>query len=180
MLAASASGFGSAWLATHWPQILAAQQQARQAARSGGKLEYLTPDQASSVAAVAAQIIPTDSTPGATEAGSVFFIDRALASFDRGQQAVYTKGLDELQTRARQAGAEKFSALSAAQQIETLKSIEKTPFFNAIRVHTIVGFFANPEYGGNNGKVGWELIGFDDKFFFRPPFGSYDRDAHKA
>src|SRR5262245_60928028 len=31
--------------------------------------------------AVTAQIIPTDSTPGAREAGVVQFIDRALASF---------------------------------------------------------------------------------------------------
>ena len=149
-------------------------------ARSGGKLEFLTPEQAVEVEAVASQIIPTDGTAGAKEAGSVYFIDRALASFDRGQQAVYAKGLDELQTKARQAGASNFSALSSAQQVEVLKGIEKTPFFNAIRVHTIVGFFSNPEYGGNDGKVGWKLIGFDDKFYFRPPFGSYDRDAHKA
>ena len=77
-------------------------------------------------------------------------------------------------------GVARFSALSPAQQIEALRSIEKTPFFNAIRTHTVIGFFANPEYGGNDGKVGWKLIGFDDAFHFKPPFGSYDRDAHKA
>ena len=180
LLAASATGFGSAWLATHWPEILAAQEQARQAARAGGKLEFLTPDQAVEVEAVTAQIIPTGSTPGAREAGSVYFIDRALASFDRTQQAVYVKGLDDLQAKARQMGVARFSALSPPQQIEALRSIEKTPFFNAIRTHTVIGFFANPEYGGNDGKVGWKLIGFDDAFNFKPPFGSYDRDAHKA
>jgi gluconate 2-dehydrogenase gamma chain len=181
MLMTSATGLSSAWLAAHWPQILAAQQQARQVARSGGgKLEFLTPDQAVEIDAMASQIIPTDSTPGAKEAGSVHFIDRALASFDRGQQAVYTKGLDDLQAKARQLGKDQFSALSSAQQIEVLKGIEKTPFFNAVRVHTIIGFFANPEYGGNDGKVGWKLIGFEDKFDFKPPFGSYDRDAHRA
>ena len=181
MLAASATGLSSAWLAAHWPEILAAQEQARRVARSGGgKLEYLTPDQAVEVEAIAAQIIPTDSTPGAREAGSVHFIDRALASFERGQQAVYTKGLDELQTKVRQMGAAKFSAMSSAQQIEVLNSIEKTPFFNAIRTHTVIGFFSNPEYGGNDGKAGWRLIGFSDTFNFKPPFGSYDRDAHKG
>jgi len=180
MLITSATGLSAAWLAAHWPEILAAQEQARQVTRSGGKLEFLTPDQAVEVEAVASQIIPTDGTPGAREAGSVHFIDRALASFDRSQQAVYTKGLDDLQAKARQMGAARFSALSSAQQIQLLKGIEKTPFFNAVRVHTIIGFFSNPEYGGNNGKAGWKLIGFEDKFDFKPPFGYYDRDAHKA
>jgi gluconate 2-dehydrogenase gamma chain len=181
MLVTSATGLSSAWLAAHWPEILMAQEQARQVARSGGgKLEFLTPDQAVEVEAIASQIIPTDSTPGAKEAGSVHFIDRALASFDRGQQAIYTKGLDDLQAKARQMGADKFSSLNSAQQVEVLKGIEKTPFFNAVRVHTIIGFFSNPEYGGNDGKVGWKLMGFDDAFNFKPPFGSYDRDAHKA
>ena len=37
-----------------------------------------------------------------------------------------------------------------------------------------MGFFSNPEYGGNHDLVGWKLIGFEDRFFYKPPFGYYD------
>ena len=44
-------------------------------------LAVLTSGEARDVDAVASQIIPTDHTPGAHEAGAVYFIDRALATF---------------------------------------------------------------------------------------------------
>jgi hypothetical protein len=44
-------------------------------------------------------------------------------------------------------------------------------------VGTITGFLANPEYGGNSGKVGWRLVGFEDRFAWSAPFGWYDADA---
>jgi hypothetical protein len=68
-----------------------------------------------------------------------------------------------------------FSALKPAQQIQLLTSIEKTPFFKTVRDHTIMGVFASPQHGGNYDKVGWKLIGFEDKLAFAPPFGYYDR-----
>ena len=128
--------------------------------------------------AVAAQVIPTDDTPGSREARTVYFIDRALGTFDREKQPVYRKGLQELAARTAEMfpGAAKFSALTSEQQIQLLTAIEKTEFFNQVRLHTIVGFFANPEYGGNYNEIGWKLIGFEDKFVFSPPFGYYDRD----
>ena len=45
---------------------------------------------------MAAQIIPTDETPGAREAGVVYFVDRALTTFDVDQQPLYSAGLREL------------------------------------------------------------------------------------
>jgi hypothetical protein len=39
-----------------------------------------------------------------------------------------------------------------------------------------MGFFIDPAYGGNFNQIGWKLIGFEDKFNFKPPFGYYDRD----
>ena len=127
----------------------------------------------------AAQIIPTDETPGAREAGSVYFIDRALTTFDRERQALYTEGLKNLQAKTRELFPEstRFSGLSAERQIQVLKAIESTPFFAQIRTHTITGFLANPEYGGNRGQTGWKLIGFEGKFRYEPPFGYYDGEG---
>jgi gluconate 2-dehydrogenase gamma chain len=127
------------------------------------------------VESVAAQIIPTDDTPGAREAKVIYFIDRALTTFDRDKQPLYTEGLKDLQTKTRELfpNTERFSSLTAAQQIQLLSAIERTPFFEQVRLHTIGGFFADPKYGGNAGKVGWQLIGFEDKFHWSPPFSPH-------
>jgi len=177
LLVQSASGAGAAWVASHWAGILAAQQHAQRAGKPGkaAGFEFLSPEQAAEVESVAAQIIPTDDTPGAREAKVIYFIDHALTNFDRDKQPLYTQGLKDLQTKTRELfpNTERFSSLTVAQQIQLLSAIERTPFFEQVRLHTIVGFFADPKYGGNAGKVGWQLIGFEDKFHWSPPFSPH-------
>jgi hypothetical protein len=41
---------------------------------------------------------------------------------------------------------------------------------------TAAGMFANPAYGGNRDKIGWKLLGFEDRYIWQQPFGYYDRD----
>ena len=168
-------GSASAWFATHYADILSAQNHVQAAGADRG-LAFFTPEQAAEVEAMAAQIIPTDATPGAREARVIQFIDRALVTFDSENQSAYTDGLTELakQTAQRFPGTAKFSTLSSARQIELLTAIEETPFFNLVRTHTITGFFSSPVHGGNYGKAGWELIGYDDALDHSPPFGYYD------
>jgi gluconate 2-dehydrogenase gamma chain len=174
----SAAGLSGAWVAANYSGIVAAEDYVLQAAQSGKpvSLQFFTPDQAAEIEAMAAQIIPTDETPGAREARVINFIDRALATFAKNEQGRYTKGLGELQAQTSQMfpGSTKFSALSPEQQIKVLTAMEKTPFFNTVRTHTIIGFFASPVHGGNQDKIGWKLIGYDDSLNFRPPFGYYD------
>lgn len=176
----SLTGVSSVWLALRLPEIVAAQEHAHHSAQSAApaKLEFFTPEQAKEVEAIAAQIIPTDDTAGAREAHAIFFIDRALTTFDKDQQAQYTKGLKELQLRQKKLfpRSAKFSDLSSDQQITLLKKIEKTPFFNLVRTHTVMGCFSDPEYGGNFNGVGWKMISFEDRFNYKPPFGYYDRE----
>lgn len=176
----SLSGVSSAWLALRLPEIIAAQEHAHRAVQSTTpiKFEFLTPEQAVEVEAIAAQIIPTDDTPGAREAKVIYFIDRALTTFDKENQPAYTKGLRELQTRQKRMfkNSARFSDLNSEQQIKVLKAFEKNPFFEIVRTHTIMGFFCDPSYGGNHDKAGWNLIGFKDEFYFKPPFGYYDRE----
>jgi gluconate 2-dehydrogenase gamma chain len=178
VLVGAASGLSSAWLVSNWPGILAAQEHARQVTKSGqpAAFGFFAPDQAVEVEAMAAQIIPTDATPGAREARVVLFIDRALTTFARDSQPLYVRGLQELQAKTMELypNAGKFSALTSEQQIQTLTAIEKTRFFNMVRTHTVIGFFARPEHGGNYDKIGWKLIGYDDSLNHKPPFGYYD------
>jgi gluconate 2-dehydrogenase gamma chain len=180
----SLTGVSSAWLASRLPEIVAAQEHAHHAAQSDAptKFEFLTPEQAAEVEAMAAQIIPIDDTPGAREARVIYFIDRALTTFDKDKQQQYVKGLKELQAKQKKMfkNSAKFSDLTAEQQIKVLKAFEKRDFFETVRVHTVMGFFADPSYGGNFNNAGWKLIGFEDQFYFKPPFGFYDREYKEA
>ncbi len=174
----AAAGYG--WLISHWPEVCAAQQHAHVAAQAGApvKFEFFTPEQAAEVEAIAAQIIPTDDTPGAREARVIYFIDRALATFASEERAAFLEGLKELRSRVKKKfkTTNRFSELSSEQQIQLLKAIEESQFFELVRTMTIIGMFANPSYGGNYNQVGWKLLGFEDQFYFEPPFGFYDRD----
>src|ERR1035438_10227021 len=70
----------------------------------------------------------------------------AAASFGRSRSgtlrsagiALYIAGLKMLGEKS----GGRFSDLSAARQIEMLRSIEKTDFFDLVRQHTIMGFFS--------------------------------------
>src|SRR5271155_3348491 len=94
----SVAGAGSAWLSLAWPEVLAAQQHARHtmravAAGDPAKLEFLTPAQAADVEAIASLIIPTTDTPGAREAGVVYFIDRSLRTLGADEQKNFADAL---------------------------------------------------------------------------------------
>ena len=177
-LVSSLSGVGAAWVAANLADIEAAEAYVQQAVRSGrpAAFAFFTAEQAAEIDAMAAQIIPTDSTPGAREARVVHFIDRALTTFEKGRQDDYRTGLDQLAAQTKQVfpAAARFSALTPDQQIQVLTAIEKSPFFNLVRTHTITGFFASPIHGGNANKVGWKLVNWDDSLNHKPPFGYYD------
>jgi len=173
----SVSGLGAAWVTVNYAGIVDAAAYAQQAAGSvRASFVFFTPLQAMDVDALAAQIIPSDATPGAREARVTHFIDRALTTFERDRQDDYRKGLAEVtaQTKRLVPGAPAFAALTSDQQMQVLTAMERTPFFNLVRTHTITGFLANPIHGGNANKIGWKLVGYDDSLHHMPPFGYYD------
>jgi gluconate 2-dehydrogenase gamma chain len=197
-LSQALTGISAAWISAHWPAMLSAASHARQAAQaaSPAKFEFFSPEQAREIDAIAARIIPTTDTPGAHEAGVVFFIDRALVTFAKEDQKTYAEGLPELEARVREMfpGTERFSAATLAQQDRVLESLDEQSggggrrtfqpragaqsFFEALRVHTISGFLIDPdsEKRGNRDGVGWKVIGRDNQHMFQPPFGYYDKD----
>lgn len=148
----------------------------KQAAAGTREFSYLDASTAADLEALAGAILPSDETPGAKEAGVVFFIDRALATFDRDKQGLYREGLAGVQQKRRELFPEiaSIASLSAAQCNDVVKSIEKTEFFEQLRTHTVMGFLATPEWGGNRNEAGWRLIGFEDAGMYQPPFGYYD------
>lgn len=139
-------------------------------------LRFFSSTEARVIVAACARIFPSDATgPGATEAGAVIYIDRQLAGPYGRDKYRYTKGpfVDSVPEHGYQAketlreiyragivslGA--FADLIPERQDETLRSIEKTVFFQMLRSHTLEGMFCDPMHGGNAGLIGWQLIGF--------------------
>lgn len=182
----ASTGVGAAWLAAAWPDVLSAQQHAHHMARAAAagtpaKLEYFTAAQAAEVEAVASLIIPTTDTPGAREAGVVYFIDRGLHTFATDQQKDFGAALETLAAKRKELfpASTDFASLTQAQQTEVLKAIEKTNAFGVLHFSTVAGFLSNPEDGGNKDEVGWKLIGFDGSPTHTPPFGYYDEQYMK-
>src|SRR6202011_1139359 len=114
----------AAWVSAHWPEMVAAATHAHQVVQSGEayKFEFFTPAEATEIDALSARIIPTDDTPGAREAGVLYFIDRALVTFASGDQQKYRNGLVDLQSHVKEKfpGMEKFSSATPEQQDELL------------------------------------------------------------
>jgi gluconate 2-dehydrogenase gamma chain len=145
------------------------------------RLVHFSPGDAAQIDAISSRILPSDDTPGAREAGVVYFIDQSLKGYAKEQAPIFADGLKSLgETVAKQHGsAATFASLTADQQDAALRDIEKTPFFNAIRVATLAGFLSLPKYGGNKDYIGWKFIGQDMAMEQKAPFGWYDRPENQ-
>lgn len=81
-----------------------------------------------------------------------------------GLRDLYTQGIAALDAEAasRHAGAT-FDTLSGDDRALVLASVagDQPAFFRALVENTLEGTFAAPEYGGNQGLVGWQLARYD-------------------
>lgn len=173
----STSALGGSWVSLNLPLILAAAQSACSHQASGKPWANLTEQEAVTLAAVTDQIIPPDESPGASEAGVVYFIDVALGSFFAANAGKLRDGFRDLDKRA---GSTGFAGLTLDEQTALLKTIESSFFFRAMLDLTRWGMFALPEYGGNRDHAGWKLIGFEHRHVWQAPFGYYDEQAARA
>lgn len=172
--------FGGSWITLSMPAILASAGVACKAKEEGGAFRVLSVSEAAEFEAIAARIIPSGETPGATEAGVIYFIDTVLADLEPDLLEPLQTGLLSLQTDIGNAhGATSFAGMHSSQQIEALQAIEETDFFETMRYLTIAGTFCNPSQGGNRDEVGWKLIGMERPGAAQPPFGYYDADYVK-
>ena len=177
-LSSSASLAKGSLLVLSMPAILTACQEATESRQAGAEFQNLSADEAAEFAAIAARIIPSDDTPGATEAGAIYFMDNVLGDPVREPiLAALRDGLRELQYEvATQHSESFFHLLNSDQQDELLRGIETSEFFNTIRYLTIAGTFSLPEYGGNRDNIGNNIIGMEFHNAWAPPYGYYDAD----
>ena len=125
------------------------------------------------VEAITGRIIPTDHEPGAIEAGCVNFIDKALAHEDAQARPLYALGVAGTEQVAQRRFGQAFSKLAPAEKDLVLVALEQgdapgwpegpvssVAFFATVRAHTILGFLADPKYGGNRDFAGWKVVGY--------------------
>ena len=177
-LKSSAAAVGGSWAIAGAPAALAIFDLAC-SNQAAGRFSVLSDLEAADVEALSSLIIPSDATgPGAREAGVVWFVDAALSQ-DHEELASVRVELAKLADLVREThGETTLAALSPEQQIAIAHSIEDSDFFESMRDATLSGLLAHPSHGGNRDKLGWQLIGFDDRHAWQPPFGHYDAPFH--
>lgn len=202
-LAQSAGTLGLLFLDSLTPQLIAQANEHARAANSAATTDFkfLTPQEAADFDAFAAQIIPsTDGTPGAREAGAVYFADYVLTAINPEQQQDFRGALAALHAAALKAqpGTTSFASLSSDNQIAVMKAMDKpsteatnglaatsglggkdAEAFAGLRAMVLMGTFCDPSLHGNRDKIGWNLIGFNDQSYWAPPFGYYDAHAEE-
>lgn len=153
----------------------AVEEQRRRSRPAREPLRALTAREADLLDRIAELLVPSDEHgPGATEAMAVRYIDRALAGALAEQRQAYRVGLEALDRYARQTRGAPFLQLTETRQISLLIDVEtgtatganvgfagsSAQFFALVRGHVMQGTFGDPHYGGNEGFVGWDLLGY--------------------
>jgi len=100
-------------------------------------------------------------------------------------QEIYRIGIREINNYCLGTYEKPFDQLQPEKQDEVLKALEKGEFklpslssklfFDLLWRNTEEGYFADPMYGGNRGKVGWKLVGFPGV-----PSGAYKDHLDKS
>ncbi len=132
--------------------------------------DVLAPDLNAILDAFADRIVPPDTNgPGAAASGVGRYINRSLAEWNQGDQALLSNGLQALDAAARTRHAQAFTALTPEQQDELLVGMEAGQLsgfdtaqavFNRLYRLVLEGMFSDPYYGGNANYAGWDLIGY--------------------
>ncbi len=172
-LSSTGAATGAAILRIGTPSLAAIAQAACTAHDEGSPFTTLGVEEAADFAAIAARLIPTTDTPGATEAGVIHFFDRAW-----GDELSFAldamRGL--LQSFNEMAG-KRFAALPEEEQDAILTAHEDDGRFEQLRRMTIFGFLAMERHGGNKGHLAWDLVGFEGHHIaWQAPFGHYDAE----
>jgi len=170
---------GSALMRAGIPAFIALSQAACTAKEQASAFENLSDAEAREIIAIAARIFPTTDTPGATEAGAVYFVDKALGTIYAEMSGPFRDKLAGFQSgiAGKYPGAQVFSDLDESDQDNYLASVEDSRFFGEMRFATLAGIFGMAHYGGNRDDIGWKLVGMDGPpHAWLHPFGEYDAE----
>jgi gluconate 2-dehydrogenase gamma chain len=129
--------------------------------RGGSSWRFFSAEEARTVEAICAQIIPADRDAGAREAKVVHYIDLQLTRHFKKHQSTYRRGIAGIDATSRKRFGKFFVELSSEQQVEVMQDAEENAntFFDLILAHTRQGFYGDPRHGGNRDLVSWKMLG---------------------
>jgi len=135
---------------------------------------FFTPEEARCIIAFSEQIIPKDVSPGATDAGVIFYIDRQLAGVFNYDQDIYRNGIKKLQAYCKIKYSKTFELLTSDDQIKVMKMMETNQLnetewpkgnpgelFYLILSQTMQGFYGSPIHGGNKDYASFKMLKID-------------------
>ena len=143
---------------------------------SGNITQYrcFTNEEAGCLIALCEQVIPADRDVGATDAGVIHFIDRQTQLRFPKDLSTYQKGVAALQASCKRQYGKLFEQLNHADQIETMKTMERgnlpeefwaeisqQVFFNLVVSRAMQGFYGSPRHGGNKNYVSYRMLKLD-------------------
>lgn len=129
-----------------------------------GNWEFLSDDEATTLAVICDQIVPADDFPSASQAGVLSYIDRQLVRHYRQFQVAYREGLEQADRLSRKSFGGNPAQLNPSQQTEMVRSLERADqiFFGRVREHTLEGYYGSPRHGGNRDAVSWRMLGLTE------------------
>jgi gluconate 2-dehydrogenase gamma chain len=117
------------------------------------------------------RLIPEDEFgAGASAAGVGRYIEGALSRADEELGREWRASLEELDDLALARSGAGFTGLGADDQDGLLELVASggapdgermAAFFEMLRLRAIEGYFGDPRWGGNAGRAGWALLGYE-------------------
>lgn len=127
------------------------------------------PDETSrsrTLAAAVRRILPSDDAVGAAETGVAEYIEKILQrEVPAPERALVERGLDLLETSARERLGRSFCDVSPDEQDDLLRHLEELDerwpraFLRRLVLLSLEGFLCDPRRGGNRNGLGWSFIG---------------------
>lgn len=145
------------------------------AARASAAPVLLTSAEWGLLEAICACILPPVNGVSTADAGCVNFIDKLLANEEEALAPAYRAALAAFDAAMRGSSGQGFATLEAGRRTGLLVQLEdgllpdwpqagiaQAEFFGLLRWHTLLGFLADPRYGGNRDGSGWQAIRHPD------------------
>jgi gluconate 2-dehydrogenase gamma chain len=144
------------------------------AGKPKSRWRFFTDKEANLVDIITEQIIPTDDSPGAIEAGCLNFIDKQLVGYYQRHQQDYRNGLICLEKTCAAEFNRSFAELDWDSQTALLEKLQagdvdealwpdvsSSAFFQLVRDFTIQGFYGSPRHGGNKKYISYKMLELD-------------------
>ena len=160
-------------LAACYPQALLAQRRAAAQAPAAG---WLAQKPWRTLAAVQEHLFPAGAdAPGAADIGATLYLYNALENpaADGGDREFVFKGVGWLNDLIREQGREPFAQLDEAERESVLRGVEQSRagrnWLSLLLTYVLEALLADPVYGGNRERIGWQWLGHQPGFPTPPP-----------